>query len=114
MVPNNTETTSTKKTNTKIFALLALKARAMLLDSPMKRTNFKILNTLNKRSALNAEKYWVLTKKNDRYFGSVESKSIIPKKLNIYLLGLLIQTNRNMYSMEKRIVTTHSDILKKS
>ena len=53
-------------------------------------------------------------KKNDKYLGMVESKSIIPKKLNMYLLGFFIQTNLKMYSMEKRMVTTHSEILKKS
>ena len=52
--------------------------------------------------------------KKVRYLGMVESKSIIPKKLKMYLLGFFIQTNLKIYSMEKRMVTTHSEILKKS
>ena len=44
----------------------------------------------------------------------VESKSMIPKKLITYLLGFFMQTNLRIYSMEKRMVTIHSDILKKS
>lgn len=44
----------------------------------------------------------------------VESKSMTPKKLNMYLLGFLMHTNLSTYSIEKRMVTTHSDMLKKS
>lgn len=98
----------------KILVLLALNARTKLLDSPMKRTNFKILNTRSNLNALNAVKYWEPTKKKERYLGMVDNRSTNPKKLNMYLLGLLIQISLNTYSIEKSMVTTHSEILRKS
>ena len=64
--------------NTAILTRLAFSAFIKLLVSPIKRTNFKIRNTRIKRNALNATKECEPTKKKDRYFGMVESKSTIP------------------------------------
>jgi hypothetical protein len=114
MVPSKTEIINTKKTKTNIFVLLDFKARAKLFDSPTNRTNLRIRKTRSNLNALNAVKYCDPTKKNDRYFGIVDNKSIIPKKLNMYFLGFLILTSLRTYSIEKRMVTTHSEILKKS
>lgn len=114
MVPKSTEIISTKKTKTKILVLLPLKALTKLFDSPIKRTNLSILNTRSNLKALNAVKYCEPTTNREMYFGIVDSKSIIPKKLNIYFLGRFIQTIRNIYSIEKRMVTIHSEIFRNS
>ena len=112
MVPNRTETTKTKKTNTKILVLLAFNDLTKLLDSTTNLTNLSIRNTLNNRRALKAVRYCDCIKKKVRYLGIVESRSTMPKKLKIYFLGFFIQTSLRMYSIEKRMVTTHSEILK--
>jgi len=101
-----------KNTNTKIFVLLALNARIKLLDSPTNLTSFNILKTRRSRSALKAVKYCDPTTKYDKYFGIVERRSMIPKKLKIYFDGFLMQIILKEYSIVKRIVTTHSEILK--
>lgn len=82
-VPNNTEMTMIKNTKTNILVLLELNALARLLDAPTKRASFRILKTLKSRKALNAVKYWEPTNRMDRYFGSVDKRSTMPKKLNI-------------------------------
>ena len=113
IVPKSTDMISTKKTNTKIFVLLARRARIKLFDSPTNLTSFNILNILSSLKARNAVKYCDPTNNKDRYLGMVERKSIIPKKLKMYFDGLLMQTMRRIYSMENNMVTIHSEILKK-
>ena len=111
-VPKSIEMTKTKNTNTKILVLLDFKAFIRLLDSPTKRTSFRILNTRNSLKALNAVKYWEPANNMDKYFGTVDNKSIMPKKLKIYFVGLFIHMILRIYSMVKRMVTTHSEIFK--
>jgi hypothetical protein len=112
-VPNNTETTTIKNTNTNILVLLALSALARLLDAPTKRASLRILKTLNRRKALNAVRYWEPMNNSDRYFGSVDKRSTIPKKLKTYVLGFRMLMILKIYSKVKRIVTIHSDIFRK-
>ena len=90
MVPKIILKINTANKNTAIFGLLAFKALIKTFDSPIKRVNFKILKTLSKRNALNAIKAWVPVIKSERYFGIVEIKSIIPKKLKIVLILIVI------------------------
>jgi hypothetical protein len=78
MVPKITAAITTANKNTEILALLALMALPKCLDAPKYRANFKTLKILNKRSALKATKACVPINIKDRYFGIVESKSIIP------------------------------------
>ena len=102
-VPRSTEMINIKNTKMKILALLALRARSRLLDSPTKRTNFNILKIRSSLRALKAVMYCEPTTKNDRYLGIVESKSTTPKKLKIYLLGFLMQIILKIYSMVKKL-----------
>jgi hypothetical protein len=98
-----------KKTKTNILVLLAWMDLTRLFDSPTKRTSFNIRNTLNSLKILNAVRYWEPTKNRERYFGIVDKKSTIPKKLNIYFLGRLMEIILKMYSIENKMVTTHSE-----
>ena len=77
------QSTITNERKTAIFARLRFNAFPKLALSPMKRVSFKILKTRNNRKALNATKECVPKINSDKYFGMVDSKSMIPKKLNI-------------------------------
>ena len=112
-VPNNTEMTMIKNTKTNTFVLLALNALARLLEAPTKRASLRILKTLKSRKALNAVKYWEPTNNSDRYFGSVDKRSTIPKKLKTYVLGFRMLMILKIYSKVKSTVTIHSDIFRK-
>mgnify|MGYP007027644166 CR=1 FL=1 len=97
------------------MARLAFKARVRLVDSPMYLANFRILNTLNNRKALKATSECAPpTKKNDKYLGIVDNKSMTPKKLKIYLRGFFTVITLAIYSNENSIVITHSAAFKKS
>ncbi len=110
-VPSMIETIMTASKKTDIFALLAFNALTRLLDSPINRASLRILKTLKSRNALKATKACVPTNSTDTYFGMVERKSTMPKKLKIYLEGLLMVMILKKYSMVNTMVINHSNEL---
>ena len=93
----------------KIFVLLDFRALTRLLEAPVYRTNFKILKIRNRRKALKAVKYCVPTKKKDKYFGTVERKSTIPKKLKMNPSFRSANHMRVMYSIVNKDTITTSN-----
>ena len=68
----------TPNMNTKILARLALRAFIKIFDSPIYGVSFKILKTRSSLKAFKAIKLLLPMKNKDRYFGSVDIKSMIP------------------------------------
>tara|TARA_R110002073_G_scaffold242529_1_gene404551 strand:+ start:3924 stop:4253 length:330 start_codon:yes stop_codon:yes gene_type:complete len=104
---------NTNRINTDILALLALSALVRFVDSPIYLASFSILNTLNKRNARKATNEWDPININDKYFGMVDNKSMIPKKLKMYLSGFFTVITLAIYSNEKSMVITHSAVSRK-
>ncbi|MNH41651.1 hypothetical protein D3C79_1031900 [compost metagenome] len=68
--------TLAKKTT--ILYMLDLNALFKIFPSYMKRVNFRILKTRNKRNALMTTKYWVPIKSRLKYVGRNAMRSIKP------------------------------------
>ena len=77
-VPKMIHKIKTPKIKTEIFARLARKAISSKLDSLIYLVSFNILKTLNSLKAFNAIKLCVPARKKERYFGKVDSKSMMP------------------------------------
>ena len=78
IVPNIIDKIKTANKKTAIFARLAFKDLIKKLDSPINLVNLRILKTLKSLSALSAANDPLLTKKKLKYWGKIDSRSIIP------------------------------------
>ena len=72
------EIITTANRNTDILTRLAFNANIKLFEAPKYLANFKILKTRSKRNARNATNACVPINTNDKYFGIVDNKSMIP------------------------------------
>ena len=110
-VPSIITVVSTEARKTPIFALLACSEREIMVPATVYLDSFKTLKIRSSLSALRMIRLEAPDIISPRNAGIIERRSIIPKKLKIYLKGFFTTIILRMYSIEKIMVMTHSVII---